>query len=187
MSGLNVANLSGAMDGAVITIKHGRPGSREITFMVEHFMLDDAKPMERSLRFTDQGITIMNHGFVIKPQFQRKGIGVRSFAIEAKAAIEIGASRITAVAEGGPHDAVFTGWKVWPKIGYDADLTHIERQAVQHVTGKATTVLDLMQSAEGVAWWEANGNGRIMSFDLTEDSRSMRMLRQYMARKGVRI
>lgn len=181
---VGVARLSGAMDGAEVTIVDTTI-SGNATFRVRHEMLDDEKPMERSVRRTAQGFIIINHGLMFRPEYQRLGIGSRSFAMEVMAAVDLGASSIQTVADGSPSDAKFVGWRVWPKLGYDASLNDGELKNLPASLSHARTVLDLHESKEGELWWLKNGYGRIMTFMTDKDSRSFRVLSAYLNSRGI--
>ena len=183
----DVARLSGAMDGSTVNIDASKLNAIEASFIVNNKILDDGKPMERSVRIIGSNIVVLNHGFMLKTEHQGLGIGTRSLAIEAQAAKELGAVRIDTYAEGSASDMRYVGYKVWPKFGYDASLSQREIQSLPNSLSSARTVLDLVETEEGAKWWEEHGTGRFMSLDLRENSRSMRIMREYLQSAGVRL
>ena len=73
------------------------------------------------------------------------------------------------------------GYKVWPKLGFDADLLPGELDDAPQHEG-CRTVQDVL--AIDPAWWEQHGSQRRMTFDLAADSRSWRKLLPYVLSKA---
>lgn len=81
---------------------------------------------------------------------------------------------VSLVAAGGKgFNQRHIGYKVQPKLGFDADLLPGELDDAPQHDG-CRTVQDVM--AVDPAWWEENGSQRRMTFDLAADSRSWREL-----------
>lgn len=73
----------------------------------------------------------------------------------------------------------FVGFAVWPKFGFDAPLLPAELNAAPSAALRACeTVQDVI--AIDADWWEEHGRGRDMRFNLTADSRSWKVLLNYL-------
>ena len=107
-----------------------------------------------------------------------------SFGLMAIAAYRLGFDHIMLFAAGnGPIDPDdldgFVGFVVWPKFGFDAPLHPAELNAAPTEALRACqTVQDVI--ATDPDWWGEHGRGRDMSFDLTANSRSWRILLNYL-------
>ncbi len=107
-----------------------------------------------------------------------------SFGLMAVSAYRLGFHRITLFAAGnGPIDPDdrdgLVGFAVWPKFGFDAPLDPAELNAAPSEALRAcTTLQDVF--AEDPDWWNANGRGRDMHFDLSAGSRSWTILLNYL-------
>lgn len=107
-----------------------------------------------------------------------------AFGLMACTAYRHGFSRISLYAGGdGPPPAVLEdgdliGYFVWPKFGFDAHLLPVDlNRAPVHIRG-CTSVLGVVEA--DAAWWEANGRGREMYFDLAAGSTSWSVLLNYL-------
>ncbi|WP_156173782.1 hypothetical protein [Cupriavidus basilensis] len=181
MQPAQIARLAGAMDDSRIQVAES---AKAIFLTVRHRMLTE---MIREIRTGEDGLVlIVNESFLLKTEYQNQGLGVRSFAIEATEASAQDFSKIVTEAVGSRDSAHFNGYYTWPRLGYDAELEPGERARLPEPLQYATTVLDLMDSEEGRAWWYENGAGRLMEFDLKPDSRSWAILNRYMQENGIR-
>lgn len=117
-----------------------------------------------------------------------KGFGTRVFASQVKAAVESGGyRRIATHAAGDIEDTTFNGYYTWPRLGYDAPLRRAEIELLPANLQHSRTVLDIMATPEGRAWWKENGTGRDMVFDLAENSRSRRTLDAYLKEQDIQL
>jgi hypothetical protein len=108
-------------------------------------------------------------------------LGTFAFALSAITAHLLGLSHVSLVAAGGKgFNRRHVGYKVWPKLGFDADLLPGELDGAAVCDG-CQTVQDAL--AVDPAWWEQNGSQRRMAFDLAADSRSWRKLLPYVRSK----
>lgn len=115
--------------------------------------------------------------FVLKDAGRPKQMATVAFALSAITAFRSGFSGITLLAAGGPsYDPFWNGYKVWPKLGFDAPLNHEEMKVQSFM--KCRTVQDLREIDAG--WWDGNGDGRLMTFDLAPSSRSWKILLGYL-------
>ncbi|MES2018395.1 MAG: hypothetical protein V4484_18055 [Pseudomonadota bacterium] len=71
----------------------------------------------------------------------------------------------------------YTGFAIWPKFGFDAPLLPVDLQKAPALQN-CRSVQDVMKADP--AWWEAHGSAREMTFDLRPNSRSWRILLNYL-------
>ncbi|WP_243488911.1 hypothetical protein [Massilia violaceinigra] len=111
-------------------------------------------------------------------------LGTIAFTLCAITAHLAGLNTISLIAAGGKgFNMRHVGFKVWPKLGFDADLLPGEVEGVAHLEG-CRTVQDVILR-DGV-WWEAERSQRLMTFDLgASPGRSWQMLLSYISRKNI--
>ena len=108
-------------------------------------------------------------------------LGTIAFALCAITAYLTGLSQVSLVAAGGRgFDDQYVGYKVWPKLGFDASLEPGEVAHVPHLA-HCSTVQQV--SATDWTWWEDQGSQRLMTFDLAAHSTSWQKLLPYVSRK----
>lgn len=119
--------------------------------------------------------------------------GADLLANQVRALREMGVEYIETYAAGSPQQAArgdFVGFKVWPKLGYDAQLDPIDIRSMppelQAQMGDSRSILDLYKTKAGQDWWAENGHGLEAKFDLTEGSRSMQALEAYLAARDAK-
>lgn len=108
-------------------------------------------------------------------------LGTVAFALCAITAHLAGLSHVSLVAAGGRgFGARHIGYKVWPKLGFNAPLESDEAAEVPHLA-HCTTVQEVL--ATDATWWDDHGSQRLMTFDLTAGSTSWQKLLPYAGRK----
>jgi len=182
--------LAGAFDGSILTVKikkrvptqWGR--SDAIVLSVEHEFLERAMVRE-ILSVPDQGATIRvmhNVEFYLRKECQGHGIGAYCLAYEAMAAFRLEFSKIVANAANHPD----VGWKVWPRLGYDAIIEPDILQKMRHELAERGVVPGPQGLRISELWdrghfdlWEKYGTGCMMEFDLSSgQSWSMKQIRE---------
>lgn len=184
----DLPSLVGAPDDAEVTVVQGSKDTLWIN--VKH----EAYTAKRYLKADKEGRVLMhNDEFWMKPEFQKSGLGTEIFARQVQFCRDAGLDYIEchAAKENGrnaakPHNGYYT----WPRLGYDMSLTdedgiHDSDVSVYAAARKAfpdaETVLDVMETKEGRDWWKANGTDMLEAkFDLSEDSRSTRVMEAYL-------
>lgn len=109
-----------------------------------------------------------------------------AFGLLACTAYRLGFTEVTLFGGGrgygnrplGEEDLV--GYQVWPKFGFDATLAAADLNR-NPALASCNSVLDVIAIAP--EWWEANGHGMEMRFDLDADSRSWHVLLNYLEAK----
>ena len=106
-----------------------------------------------------------------------------AFGLQACTAFRLGFAEITVFAGGRGYGAAgldaddLVGYQVWPKFGFDSPLQAVDLNREPRFVN-CQCVQDVVQlDAE---WWAANGRGVEMRFDLSPDSRSWRVLLNYL-------
>jgi hypothetical protein len=155
------------------TSLEGMPTADVVRVQWSHPSLEPGFPSQRTITKRDDGsIAIHNDTLVVAEKDRGKGLGSAIFARQVENAQKQGVARLETLAEKSP---TMTGYKVWPRMGYDAPLPLRglpERPlSLQH----ARRVSDLMKTEEGRTWWDANGVQLEMAFDLNPDSLSMKV------------
>lgn len=119
--------------------------------------------------------------FFLNEQATPDGLGTFAFALCAITAHLAGLAHISLVAAGGVgFNPRHVGYKVWPRLGFDAALLAGETQAAPYLAA-CHTVQDVL--AIDADWWDAHGSQRLMTFDLTAQSRAWQKLVTYSSEK----
>lgn len=200
IGGVDVTNrlwqLAGAFDGSILTVKIKKRvrtvwGTTDaVVLSVEHEYFEVAMVRE-ILSVPDQGATISvmhNVEFYLRKEYQGQGIGAHCLAYEAMAAFQLEFSKIVANAANHPD----VGWKVWPRLGYDAIVDPDILQKMQD----ELTQRGVVSSPGGLRisdlWdqghfdlWEKYGTGCMMEFDVSSrHSWSMQRIRERIHLEG---
>lgn len=108
-------------------------------------------------------------------------LGTFAFALCAITAHLAGLGHISLIAAGGRgFSPRHIGFKVWPKLGFDAELLPGETDEAPHL--QACQTVQHVLTADP-AWWDEHGSQRRMTFDLAADSVSWRKLVPYASEK----
>lgn len=182
------ARLTGAPDGARIRLDKGgysglgSSGGGPIRAEIKH------PEYERiSERTIDKANGQIHNDLLKLKKTAPDGLGTRIFASQVQEAAAQGFKTIVTYAAGDARQAGWNGYYTWPRLGYDALLQPWEASRLPPNLRGATTVLDVMATPEGRAWWKANGAGREMTFDLRPGSRSRKTLDAYLAEKNIQL
>jgi len=123
-----------------------------------------------------------------------QGLGAQVFSKQVENCIAHGMSDIRTYAARGVG---VNGYYTWPRFGYDETLTKLALEKTawweqnqsyieQNFPG-AKSVLDIMITKEGRDWWKQNGTEMASArFDLSNGSRSRRVLEAYLAERAAR-
>lgn len=115
--------------------------------------------------------------FYLHEQHTRAKLGTLAFTLCAITAYRVNIKSITLIAAGGVgFNPNYIGYKVWPKLGFNAELLPNE---VDHVAELAAcqTVQQVIEINSD--WWDVNGSQRLMTFDLSPNSISWKKLLSY--------
>ena len=117
------------------------------------------------------------------------GFGVQALTRQVETLSKAGFAQIETYAardNGDEGGAPMVGYKVWPRLGYDARLpSDFDVSGILHIYDEEppVTVSDLMDEPEGRKWWDEHGDGIEMRFNLREGSLSRKVLAAYNERK----
>jgi hypothetical protein len=119
--------------------------------------------------------------FFLNEQNTPRSLGTLAFTLCSITAHLASLAHISLVAAGGVgFNPRHVGYKVWPRLGFDAALLPGETHGVLHLEA-CQTVQDVI-AIDG-AWWDAHGSQRLMAFDLAVASRSWQKLIPYVREK----
>jgi hypothetical protein len=127
-------------------------------------------------------ILVRNIGASLSEQSQRSGIGTQATIVAVEAAGRLGVDRIEVEAIRSPG---VSGYYVWPRLGFDADLPDTAIAQLQDATElpanvrAASTFRELMATPEGRRWWFENGSSVSLTFEIGRGSNSEIDLRNY--------
>lgn len=138
-----------------------------------------------SLSQKDGALILRNH--MLEVAQPGGSLGTRIFATQAKAAARLGVARIetTGAREDSRKPNPVTGYYVWPKLGYDASIPTWFRGYMPASLQHAQTMLDLYEYPHGQGLWRQHGRPIDLTFDLTRNSRSWRVLKATLRKKGI--
>lgn len=115
----------------------------------------------------------IDHYFLNEHQTPRN-LGTFAFTLCAITAHLAGLGHVSLVAAGGQgFNKRHVGFKVWPKLGFDADLLAGETAGAPYLED-CQTVQSVL--ALDPAWWDTHGSQRLMTFDLSASSTSWEKL-----------
>ncbi len=135
----------------------------------------------RKIEKDAEGKTVLrNASFFVDESAQNQGIGRRVFAKQIETAQSLGVDRITTSAARGPHA---NGYYTWPRFGYNGPIPEAVLKQLPAELSQAKTVLDLMDTEAGQAFWKQHGVKIDLEFDLSPDSRSMKTWAKYLKSK----
>jgi hypothetical protein len=178
------ASLIGAPNGTVITAGVSERTPRQVNLSLNH---PDVDTWSRWVTANEDGtLNTYNAMFFAKAGARGSGLGTRAFSDQVKALFAAGGREITTTAgKGGRGADKMNGYYTWARMGYDSELEDRYRYRLPPALKGARTVQDLMATPEGRQHWKATGYMDSMRFDLTPGSRSIRVLNEYIAGKGL--
>jgi hypothetical protein len=168
----------GALDGSKLRVRI-RKGA-ELAIEVEN-----QKVLEQTLfirRDANGDLCIWN--FRLEKATGVYGVGLESLLRQIRGARALGVRRIECWAAGNPKDTRYTGYFRWAAYGFDAPLTHDEKDVLWQDPQFAGVVSlnDLMLHG-GRDWWRRRGSERKMVFVPDEQNSMMFVLRAYLSEK----
>jgi hypothetical protein len=124
-----------------------------------------------------------------------KGLGTKIFASQVYHAKRVGLKYISCEAYRDRLRPRWIGYKVWPKMGYDGEIPldcleilpeEIKEQfdLLGYEEPYKISHLYSLPDNEGIKWWEENGESFEATFDLEDDSYSMKTFQAYLEGKA---
>lgn len=188
------AALVGAPPGAKVTVSS--PFSEPtIIVEVEHKWYRGTQQRTISRRFDGRNLELVLHGdyFGVNSR-SPKGTGLRVFAMMVKTARTLGIKKIETHAAGDSSTSAnpdtergrgWNGYYTWPRFGYNAPLPDSIRYKLPEHLQDAEDLQDLNALPGGADWWKENGVEIDLEFDLSDGSKSMAVLQQYLKIRGI--
>ncbi len=179
-------DLVGAGEGYKISVLTTSAGN----VVVKAYAPDFRANMVRTLEF--YGKRKECHNDIIKIRGTGTGLGTDIFSAQVKALQEAGFKKITCFAlrsDDPDPEKAYTGYAVWPKLGYDYKFSVAEKLKLPGIANKLTvrSIQELLRRPWGEAWWRENGwSLPHCEFDLTPGSNSLKVLDAYLQKKGKR-
>lgn len=182
--------LSGALSNS--TVKVDFPQS-----YIEMEVIHPAvRRMRRRLYFdidTNQW-NIENIKFRIRPEYWGQDLAARSIAVQASTAKNFGMGALSAYAMGNfqtanhpSKDERWSGYWVWPRLGFDGDIPVEIQQKLSGNLRHCKRLSDLMVSEAGREEWLRLGGDVEVRFDLSAGSISWQIFNRYTSERGIRM
>ncbi len=159
-----IAMAAGVGDNANVHVEYR---SKDITFHVT-----DGYRSQSKLYKDDNGDFVIYNRYMEVTK-KGKGLGTEVLQRQVEAAAKLGVTKLkgNAVRRQGTTGIPLVGYYVWPRLGYDAKLTDLQKNALpKGLKEYAESVSDLMMSKRGRDYWKENGTSINVEFDLTKNS-----------------
>lgn len=193
LSTLEFAHLFSVFDGSRVHQQAEKTPSRDdsppgMYFTVVNNKLIQNQHKNRSGLFQEESGTPelfieglhVDH-FFLNERVSPIGLGTITFALCAITAHLARLGKISLIAAGGAgYASRHIGFKVWPRLGFNALLLPDETQSAPHLL-QCQTVQDVLTTDQ--RWWDEHGSQRLMTFDLGAGSASWRKLVSYVSEK----
>ena len=186
-----VPSLIGAPDDFFLEVTHIDDTSVTVAHQSENEYGNDVL-MTRTLGIDRNGQKYIKNDHLELPDFP-PGSGARVFSSQVAAAKEAGFDYIETHAagdyksQGKAEGSAYVGYSVWATLGYSMPLRSLSGNTASPIEDEfpdAVDVQDIIEAPGGAEWWRNNGAGHSRAvFDLSDDSRSIRILNNYLARK----
>lgn len=170
------ATLAGAPKGTTATVFRSGYSNENLMVYIE----GQGVSVKRELQTTSGKLVIDNINVFLADDKQGHGLGTEILGRQIEAAQQAGVQYLRTAAAGSPDDRSMIGYKIWPKFGYDGELRDVIRWKLPESLKDCKRISDLYATADGRAWWAANGETIGLKFDLTPGSYSMRVWEAYL-------
>lgn len=178
-----------AIDGK----EYGVPNLQRVNVTVRHAGVT----LSRNIKYdtATNKATVYNALFTMPKNMQKSGIGVRVFnnQVDALSKSAVSEINVTAARKGGREPMV--GYKVWPKFGYDGDLSYgdktkahgakVYKAGYTRVDGRKISEMQAtLETPAGQKWWASKGSTISLTFNLNAKTHaSQEILARYRERK----
>lgn len=177
-----VAQLSGAVDGSVLTITEWETAQYPAMLITKAVAEEVyAAPSRHVVRLNDEG----DLSLVIDMQklvLEQQGKGISAFALrqQVRTAKMLGFKEFEAFAIGDINDPNHNGYYTWARLGFNAAIPTKLRNKLPENLKNAQELADLMETEQGRQWWYEYGSDIAVRFDLSDNSKSLKILRTYL-------
>ncbi len=155
-------------------------GKPQLEIRIEH--KDKGVQAIRHLYRDGDNLVVKNSWIEVAPGQSGRGLGGRLFAEQVKGSKAIGINRFDTRAVRGKS---MNGYYTWPRLGYDGPVPKAARNKMK-LDPKIENVGELLEIPGGRELWKKSGNTAELSFDLSDGSKSMNKLTEYLDAKGIR-
>lgn len=169
-----LAALAGALDGSTVHVSAHTDG---LFFNVQH---PDILFQQRRLSKDELGRLYVRNLYIEKQQWGRPLTGLRALLRQIEFGRQAGVQYLSTSAAGKPGKDGLNGFYTWARYGFEAELPENRRRFLPDEMSDIKTLNELMQRG-GADWWDDNGIGLEMTFDLAPNSSMMKTLLQYLA------
>jgi len=179
---VEIFNLAGGRKGIPVNVESYRKSSLIITVQSTAYQF-----VGQLIRETGGSLIFSLDSVTVDRSLRGQGVGRNAFAKQVEQSRRLGVDRIKLkAARNDDPEYIQVGYKVWPKFGFDADLDarRLKEHPLPDSLRSAKKVSDLYATEEGREWWEKNGWSTNMLFDMTADSLSWNIWRNYVTRKA---
>lgn len=165
------------IDGAIAAIVKGPMDSTE--------PINPLPSYEAFRQLSADGKHISNVELDVRPDLRGHGIGTELLKDQVDAAERLGVETISLSAVGGNDTPNVTGYRVWPKLGFDGEwknqLPKVKELIAKSPYSDTKTIGELMRRPGGIQWWKENGMGVGLTFDVRRGSESRKVLDAYVS------
>lgn len=178
----SLASMVGAPTGSTVLIT---PNFEKGRVVVSVTNTSYTLRMKRSIWRSDEGIVIEHEEIFV--DLTGNAIGTRIVAKSIDNYVNAGFVRVEAFAEGDRNSRAFSGFYLWPRMGFKMVLTEDKRDEAALRGFEASDTHELMQFEGGVQWWLENGHEGFVEFDLASDSLHNEILAKYLQLKDIQV
>lgn len=187
---LDLVRISGAFAHSTLTVRNT---GTAIRLDVEHHAV---RKHWRELFFdlNDNCWVIYNQKFRVHEDYWGQDLAGRSIAVQVQTARNIGVGKLVAYAEGNHQSANrlrkeerWSGYWVWPRMGFDADIPTPIKPLLKAPYRDMTRLSELMSSEEGQQEWYLHGDSLRVEFDLRAGSTSWKIHERYTSKRDIRV
>lgn len=166
--------LAGAADGARLVVVDYKLFTHHPFFEV---------PVQQTIYEAEDGgmsLFLYTDLLVLKSEFRGQGFATSMLRQQVDKAIELGFSSLALYADGG-YGQELSGYYTWPRLGFNADIP--AGLILPNALRNSRDILDIMSTPAGREWWKKNGIPVNMEFNLEDDSKSLRVFRDYLNKR----
>jgi hypothetical protein len=193
LSSYNIKDMNSLVNMAGIGALASKDIKSEISFESDHIVVEVFKDGPFKLVTRKIYKDHIYQSLIYLKNKAPQGLGTKMFVSQVHQAKKAGLKYLKCDANRNDKNGVF-GYKIWPKFGYDGEIPkkYVEMfppailnkfEALGIKEPYKISHLYSLSDGEGVKWWEENGGSIDVSFDLSDNSESMKTLTKYLEKK----
>ncbi|WP_431287155.1 hypothetical protein [Roseateles chitinivorans] len=186
--------LSGAPKGSHLDVMPNSDGQIELRVTNQDLLCE---PLVRRVSQAIDGgyvFEIENAAFVLRSEFRRQGIGMRSVAIELHEAKRLAHFTKVVVSAVGDSSSMsgpmaMVGYYVWASLGFNAPVPAdlLSHPALPDCCRHCVDIIDLMYTHAGQEFWLSFGRSIHLEFQLKGPSRSWDHFHRYAKKRSIEV